>query len=338
MTKALCKLLTLAVAICGAACTVSRTPAPPLSGPSELGLSLATSANPEVISQDGASTSQITIQAFDANGQPAKSVALRAEIMVNGVITDFGTISAHSLVTGGDGKALVVYTAPASPLVTPTDGTGQVVSIRVTPASGDSANSQPRYVDIRLVPPGVIQVPGPTPNFEWTPVSPTAFSAVTFDGLKSTAPGGATIASYRWDFDDGAQYVGNPASHQFPAGTHQVTLTVVDSNGFSGSASKFVSVGAGVGPTADFTFSPTAPTIGMAISFNGGVSKASTGHAIVRWDWFFGGIGATQTGTGVTITKKYEAPDLPGTYNVTLTVTDEVGQTGFVTKTVTVAP
>jgi PKD repeat protein len=108
-------------------------------------------------------------------------------------------------------------------------------------------------------------------------------------------------------------------------------LTVTDTNGVSASTSKDVQVGTGSAPTANFTFSPAAPVVNQTINFNGGVSTAGTGHSIVRYDWDFGS-GSNQS--GITVSKAY---DVAGSYNVTLTVTDESGQTGQVTKAVAVS-
>jgi PKD repeat protein len=92
-----------------------------------------------------------------------------------------------------------------------------------------------------------------------------------------------------------------------------------------------LSVEGGEGPTASFVFSPSAPGVNQAIVFNASESRASTGRTIVRYDWNFGS-GAPQS--GVTVTKSY---DVTGTYNVVLTVTDDVGQTDTESNTVTVS-
>ena len=66
------------------------------------------------------------------------------------------------------------------------------------------------------------------------------------------------------------------------------------------------------------------------IQFNAATSRAGAGHTIVRYDWEFGS-GSPQS--GVTVSKAY---DTAGTYTVTLTVTDEVGQTATAARTLTV--
>jgi PKD repeat protein len=93
-----------------------------------------------------------------------------------------------------------------------------------------------------------------------------------------------------------------------------------------------VTVEPGVGPTADFVFSPAEPGLNQPILFNGSLSTAGPGRTIVRYHWNFGS-GAEQT--GVTVTKSY---DVAGNYTVVLTVTDDVGQASTVSKEVSVGP
>jgi PKD repeat protein len=320
------RLLTIALAAAAvASCTVSKTPTPLLHGPSELGLSLSMSASPDTLSFDGASQSLITVEARDANGQPAPNVGMRAEIVANDTLVDFGSLSARSLVTGANGKATVTYTAP-----NPVAGPIPTLAILFTPTGSDAANQVARAVSLRLVPPGTISAGGPTPSFTFTPPTPTAFTDVQFDASASTAAVGSAIVTYGWTFGDGSSGLGVTPTHRFAAGTWSVVLTTTDSNGVAASVTKQVPVGVGAVPTADFSFSPTVPTTTTSVNFNGGLSKAGSGHSIVKYDWNFGS-GSPQS--GVTVSKLY---DTAGTYAVTLTVTDEVGQQAIATKSVTV--
>ena len=67
--------------------------------------------------------------------------------------------------------------------------------------------------------------------------------SVAFDGTQSSAKDGATIASYAWAFGDGDTSTQPAPSHLYDAaGTYDVTLTVVDSLGASGSVTKPVTV------------------------------------------------------------------------------------------------
>src|SRR5512134_193573 len=140
-----------AVAMTGwlAACTVTQAEPPLVSGPSELALSLGVNASPEVLTQDGTSQSIVTVTARDAAARPAGGVAARADILVDGVPREFGRLSMRDFTTGPDGRAAVVYTAPA-----PVDGVAAetVVTVAITPATGDARSHVPRTVDIKLVP------------------------------------------------------------------------------------------------------------------------------------------------------------------------------------------
>jgi PKD repeat protein/uncharacterized protein YraI len=68
--------------------------------------------------------------------------------------------------------------------------------------------------------------------------------AVTFDASGSL-PGSSPIASYGWDFGDGTNATGgSQETHQYSApGTYTATVTVVDENGMSSSASQEIQVG-----------------------------------------------------------------------------------------------
>jgi subtilisin family serine protease len=69
--------------------------------------------------------------------------------------------------------------------------------------------------------------------------------ACTFDGSASYDPDGS-VASYAWDFGDGATASGATAAHTYAAaGTYAVTLTVTDNLGATGAASQDVTVTSG---------------------------------------------------------------------------------------------
>ena len=327
-TSKISSLFIIAVMAMFSACTVSKTPAPLLQGPSTLGLALNITASPDVLSMDGASQSLIVVDARDENGQPKANVQLRAEIHANGQAVDFGSLSARTVVTGANGRATVTYTAPVG-----SSGPIPTLDIFVTPGGTDTNSGFPsaQFIAIRLVPPGTITGGGPNPSFTVVPASPAAFTDTLFDASASTSSLGASIVSYSWNFGDGGTATGRTATHRFSSSsTFRTTLTVTDSNGAAASTSKDIVVGAGTGSTANFTFSPTTPVVNQTINFNGGLSTAGAGHSIVRYAWDFGN-GATQT--GVTVSQSY---DTAGTYNVTLTTTDEVGQMAQSTKSVTV--
>src|SRR6188472_1957152 len=103
MSRYMTHVLVLAAALAGS-CTLADSQPPPLAGPSEMSLSLAITANPDVLSLDGSSQTLVTVDARDTNGQPAANVPLRVEIITNGQSIDFGSISARTLVTNSNGR------------------------------------------------------------------------------------------------------------------------------------------------------------------------------------------------------------------------------------------
>jgi hypothetical protein len=320
-----------------AGCTVKKTDAPPLAGPSETGLSLATSVTPDILDQDGLSTAVVEVVTRGPDGRPVGSVPLRVEIRVNGQPVDFGRLSNRSPVTGGDGIARVTYTAPPPP-VEPVD-TFTTVHLVVTPIGGDYHGASERFVELRLVPRGVYLPPNgaPVPAFIVTPTPVSTRTPVTFDAAGTTDEGApcSSRCIYAWDFGDGTSGTGVKVIHEFEnAGIFVVRLTVTDARGQSVVTSQSVTVITTPAPTADFTFSPTTPIAGREIFFNAQTSKAAPGHTLVAYDWDFG---SGRTGSGVTIAKRY---DTPGTYNVTLKVHDDTFSptgTAVATKAVTVA-
>lgn len=324
----------LALAIVAASCTVNETEAPALAGPSELALSLNVQAVPDSLYQDGVSQSAITIEARGPNSQPARGVSLRVEMAVDGVLADFGTLSARTVVTGDDGRARVTYTAPPRPATS--TGEGSLVTFLVTPIGGDHRGEVPRQVDIRVLPPGTIIGPNRIdPKFVFSPTAVSAYQNVLFDASTTTDNGVAcgSACTYAWNFGDGGSSTGQTTSHEFrAAGSYVVTLRVTNNNGQFAQISQSIAVSAGTPPTASFVFSPTQPRTSQDIFFSAEASRAANGRRLVAYDWNFG---SGRTGTGVTVAKRY---DTPGSYVVTLTVTDDAFQQTTVSQTVNVIP
>jgi PKD repeat protein len=216
------------------------------------------------------------------------------------------------------------------------------VTIAATPiGTGFTAGTTSQTVDIHLVPLGVILPPADTPtaNFVVTPQPVQANVPTNFDASLSCggqlSSGQCTsanvIVSYQWGFGDGASASGRAVQHAYSApGTYTVILTVTNNGGRSATTSQTVSVDTSEAPTAEFSFSPSSPAAGQQIQFNASGSRAAAGRTIVRYDWAFGD-GETQT--GVIVNKNYT---VTGTFNVTLTVTDDVGQIGTTTRGVNV--
>ena len=323
-----------AVAAAIAGCTMKEQEPPALSGPSEFAQSLTVTVSPDVLTQDGASQSVVTVTARGPNGTPLASVPLRAEILVGGIPTDFGSISARNLVTDSSGRAMLVYTAPSSP-AGPAVDEFTLVNISITPVGNDFGNSSPRVTTLRLVPPGVVAPPdGLRPAFTFLPTAPTDNQNVLFDASSSAAPANNAIVKYQWTFGDGGSGSGVTATYSYDTpGTYTVTLTVIDGFGRSRSTSQSITVAAGIGPTAVFVASPTVQSINQDLFFNASQSTPAPGRRIERYRWEFGD--GSGSNAGPTTSHAYTRA---GTFVVTLTVTDDAGRKATATGQVTVTP
>ena len=158
--------------------------------------------------------------------------------------------------------------------------------------------------------------------------SSAANLVASFDGSASADADGS-VASYSWNFGDNtAAGSGAKPSHTYAAaGTYSVVLTVTDDKGATGAVTKSITVtAANQAPAA--AFSPSA--VNLVASFDGSASADPDG-SVASYSWNYGD--NTAAGSGATSSHTYAAA---GTYSVVLTVTDDKGATGAVTKPVTV--
>jgi PKD repeat protein len=126
---------------------------------------------------------------------------------------------------------------------------------------------------------------------------------------------------------------------QPPGSRHEINLTVVDDDGAIDSTTKTVTVEPAEPdnqpPTADFTFSPTNPTVGEEVSFDASASTDSDG-SVDEYRWDFDGDGSVdETTQSPTTTHTFSTAD---DYAVKLTVVDDDDATNSTTQTVTVEP
>jgi YD repeat-containing protein len=149
-------------------------------------------------------------------------------------------------------------------------------------------------------------------------------TAIQFNGGGSSDPDGS-ITSYQWNFGDGTSGTGVTASHTYTTtGTRTITLTVTDNNGTQASASTTATI-SNQPPVAN-TGGPYSGVVAQNIPFSASGSYDPDG-SIASYSWNFGDGG---TGSGFSLTHTYSAP---GTYSVTLTVTDNLGAQSSATTT-----
>jgi PKD repeat protein len=151
-------------------------------------------------------------------------------------------------------------------------------------------------------------------------------SECAFDGSGSSDPDGP-VASYFWYFGDGAYAGGAVVNHRYSAiGTFTVALIVTDDGGARGEQQQSVVISSvsNAPPVALFTTS----CAGLSCTVSAVPSTDPDGH-IKGYTWNFGD---GTVGEGTVVEHTYAAP---GTYAVTLSVTDNLGATGTRTQTVT---
>jgi uncharacterized delta-60 repeat protein len=187
---------------------------------------------------------------------------------------------------------------------------------------------------------GVIRLYGaqaPVASFTSLPSSPQTGDVVSFDGSGSSDPY-APIVSYSWSFGDGTTATGRTASHSYASGGwHRVALTVTDQNGMQDTASQTIAIGDRP-PIASFAFSPSSPSAGQAVSFDGSASSDPDGRIVsYRWDFGDGSTGAAAQNVYVAGAAPQHVYAASGSYPVTLAVTDDTGNTASVTHVVAVA-
>jgi PKD repeat protein len=163
------------------------------------------------------------------------------------------------------------------------------------------------------------------PSAAFTSPSCTVGVACQFTDGSSDEDG--TVDAWSWDFGDGGSSTQQNPSRTFAeAGTFSVTLSVTDDAGGTDAVTRTVTVEANIPPTAAFT----APecTAEAACQFTDGSSDDDGTLSAWSWDFGDGGSSIQQSPS-----RTYTAP---GSYDVTLEVTDDAGATAAFTRTVAV--
>ena len=263
----------------------------------------------------------------------SRGATIAAGIYRNGLDTnwwiEYGTSTAYGLQTPpsdiGAGGAPAAVTGYMSGLVP-----GSTYHYRVVAQNGLGTTYGYDYTFTTPTDP----TPAPTAAFAVSSGAPTPGVAVTFDASGSTAPvPGGPITDYSWNFGDGTTADSGTAAtntHIYAArGTYAVTLTVT-SGGQTDTSTQTVTVDDP--PTAAFTPSATAVAPGSAVTFDASASEPV--GSITDYSWSFGDGTFADAGTSAGATHTF---NVPGTYTVTLTTTDDLDVTATLSQQITVA-
>lgn len=151
----------------------------------------------------------------------------------------------------------------------------------------------------------------PIANFTYSPLKPRKLENISFNDTSSPYFN-REIVNWSWNFGDGTNNESKNTTHKYTEnGSYTVILKVEDNESYYDSVVKVVNVGL----VADFSYEPKNPAIDELVSFSD-LSSAPEGEEIKEWDWDFGdGTSSDQQNP----THKYK---FPGTYQISLTVTD----------------
>lgn len=140
------------------------------------------------------------------------------------------------------------------------------------------------------------------------------------------------ITSYYWDLGDGNAAYDAWVSHTYASpGTYYPTVYVTDDWGHLASATAVVNVSGGGGnqpPSVGASVSPASGPAPLAVTLSG--TAFDPDGFVVSYSWSFGDGGGA---VGAVAAHTYASP---GTYQATLTVTDNIGATASASATVSV--
>jgi PKD repeat protein len=167
----------------------------------------------------------------------------------------------------------------------------------------------------------------PIVDFSITPPAPSTSDTISFTSHSYDPDGGPSLV-HEWTFGDGETSLERNPEHSYDEpDQYPVTLQVTDDDLQTNSTTVVIDV-QNTAPLADFEWHPTEPTDVQSTQF---VSKASdTDGEVVEHSWDFDD-GDTAQGPR----PEHTFPD-DGTYEVTLTATDDSGDSSAVTRVVDV--
>lgn len=303
-----------------AACSLDKQEMPALSGPSEFALSLTMTATPDTIPRDGSSQSVVMIVARDVTG---RGVAGQHITLALGSSARGATLSQTEVVTDAQGLATAIVTAPES-------GSTGNITLTATPVGSNGGNQAAHTLQILASPQNTT---APTAAFTYTPTTPDVGQTVTFDATSTRDENTlCNSCTFVWDFGGDGTATGAIVTHAFSSGgSFIVRMTATDSGGTSNTTQQTVTVSNPSIPTS-LSVSPTTATAQLAQTFTASAT-AATNHRIVSYQFIWGD-GNSNTQASPVIQHTYSQA---GSYLLTLTVRDDLGQSSTTNQVITVS-
>jgi PKD repeat protein len=281
-------------------------------------------APPALTGADALSTASVRVT-FSEPVQ-AGTGANGAENLSNYAVSGGATISAAALQS--DARTVLLST---SALATNTAFTLTVNNVRDRAAAPNTivANSRLTFA---LAAPGA-NLP-PLAQLEVDLDTLNAPGTANFTGAASSDPDG-TIATWLWDFGDGATANTASVTHTFAAGMYPVALTVTDNGGAQAVARHWVRVHTqGQAPTAVISASALNILPGQDVTFGSTGSSDPDGGSVFLFWRFDDPISGANVSTASAPTHHFITA---GTYEVRLDVTDDEGSMANATVTINVS-
>jgi len=253
----------------------------------------------------------------------------------DGIITDFEWDFGDG--SSGSGESVShTYT---------TAGTRSVV-LRVTDDDGARATAS-KTITVNPADTNGGDGPGtsPTASFTATPLTGPAPLTVTFNASASSHVG-FTITAYFWTFDDGTTGAGMTTTHTYAPSatrTYHVVLRIIssDNNKEATTSKDLIATVSGAtppsnAPTASFTANQNTALAPGIIIFDPDASSAAAGRTLSTFVWSFGDGSTYSTNTDVQVTHTYYTPLSSKVYTATLTVLDDLNNSGSASRSVTI--